>query len=444
MTASIQINTAPKTWQMYKHATSIVAFAAGIAIPLSTTLQNVTLVIISLNIVCLYFIQWIPAYAGMTFRGILHRLKMLYKQPLIISSTLLYCFLILGCFWSNAPTHDIVHRLIKMLWLVLIPFLSLFFIEKDARRFAIIGFISGNVLALLLSYIAFISHHPLLHGIKYPDNPWVPFRGHAYHCYFLGLSVLIILHQLLHKKVIHRLIMWSAIMFIVLAIIDIYYLIYSRTGQLNFILMLAIFLILWHKKLGMLIMALVVFVGLPIIIITSHTVQARIHSAQSDILNYHHGIDNTSIGYRMAFHHYSWQLIAQSPILGYGTGNFDQAFDHITAEHQDTRSLTTTNPHSDYLLFGVELGTLGIIGLVAIFATLIWQASKHPLHIYKSFGIIVAITYAISCFENSFITDNVSGVAFAFITALILASMDPGFTFENSKFMSGMTFRELL
>ncbi|MBX9890283.1 MAG: O-antigen ligase family protein [Amoebophilaceae bacterium] len=390
-----------------------VAVLIGGSIPLSTSVENLTLVLVPLAV-----------FFTASMRKNLVNALQFWTVRLSLLTYLVFMF---GVIWSSAPLHDVSHMLVKMITMLVLPFAVCFYQDERLRKISLWMFFCVTTISLILSYVAWLFNHPILHGARYyvsngagagADN-WCPFRAHAYHCYFIGLTMCMLIYKLLNKQVSDLKLKVLAVVYIVLGGFNIFYMVSSRTGQLSFIMMIFVLLITWQFKRGILIFVGCILLALPAVYLTSNAVQSKIKQARMDLIHHQEGVNQgNSIGLRLTFHKYAKLLISEKPILGHGTGSYSSEYARVAVH--DTIN-TDGNPHSDYLWFGVELGYVGMGLLIMIFSALAYD-SYFLQNKSKTFGWIIAVTYLIICTQNSFYTDSVTGIAFLYFVALIFSS----------------------
>jgi O-antigen ligase len=77
---------------------------------------------------------------------------------------------------------------------------------------------------------------------------------------------------------------------------------------------------------------------------------------------------------RISLWNTGWQEISDNPILGKGVNGFSDNWD----KYNKDKNLEHYNfPHNIFLNFWVDLGLLGLLGMMIIFATTIWQGIKN-------------------------------------------------------------------
>lgn len=385
----------------------LIAWLAGAAIPISTALQNITLPLITLLVILSIDMR--------------HKLRVIIREPFVMACLLFYALIVVGTSWSSGNAHGIVKMLIKMIGLLELPFIIAFFSYKRNKISGFLGFAVGILLTLFFSYYSILLNIPLFHtkewGLQYGI-----FRMHMYHCYFLALFACWLLYLLLNKKITHLGLKYAAIICIVICLHNIFYETWSRTGQILTTVMILSIVIQWRFKLGLLISGVIIFIFIPLTIYSSSAVQTKIKTYQENVQQYKEGKydpNNPSMYLRWTFHKYAKKIIAEKPILGFGTGSYATEYKRLS--QIDNNPYGNSQPHSDYLWFGAELGVVGMMAFSSVLLMLFIRSfSLAPP--YRDFGILIAVVYAIACFENGFLTDAVSGLAFYAMVGWLFSS----------------------
>ena len=106
----------------------------------------------------------------------------------------------------------------------------------------------------------------------------------------------------------------------------------------------------------------------------------------------------------------SLAVIERHLIFGTGTGSFKRVYNDYAAVENLAR---TTNPHSEYLMIGVQTGIVGVGALLALLGALWFHAARlPPADAWR--GRAVTLALAVSCLFNSSLLDHVDGQSFAF------------------------------
>jgi O-antigen ligase len=123
-----------------------------------------------------------------------------------------------------------------------------------------------------------------------------------------------------------------------------------------------------------------------------------------------HAQTESSSGWRLNAWHRSLQAISDKPLLGYGVGSWSPAVKRFEGPSA-TRAFGTnnsSNPHQEFLLWGVELGGVGIVLILSFLAGVALDAKHFPTGPRRAVLCILAITATASLF-NSVLFDDLIG-----------------------------------
>lgn len=393
----------------------IFLFLIGFSLPTSTALQNVLML----------FLLLVILVKGL-YRNNVWKIKKNVTNILCLAFYMLFVF---RCYHSDATTHQIVHQLTIFAWLIYLPMLYIYMrTNYSNNKYLLYGILYGAAISLVVSYGSWMFDHPVLHGAKFASwaNRWAPFRAHSIHCFFLSILSAWCLFNVLHNRVSIKL-KCLYLIIVLLSAINVYYMVSSMTGSALFAIAIGCTLIHYNFKKGMIAFGLIAVAAIPLFFITSENFRVKLVSSWNSNSEYQQhqlptqinvGKDNnSSVLLRWNFYDYSWQLIKHKFWTGYGTGSFANEYKKIT---HDNDLISTKNPHSDYLLVMVELGIIAVIFLTSIFATIFYYSLFHLRGFEQLLGIIVSISYSLSCIFNPYLSDSVVGISFAVISAFVI------------------------
>ena len=371
----------------------------GIAIPISTAAQN-----IGAGLLVLAFIL---------ATGSLTQFKQSCRQPFAIAGLILGIALILGTLWTTASPAEAWRFVLKMRAYYLIPVFLLLFSAIKSRNAVLLGFSAATLLSVITSCLAAGFDYPVLFA---RPGDWSIFRSHSYHNYFAALLAVGLLAGLLTSK-FSGFWKWAAIIIIFIVSYDILFLVTGRTGQLVFLLMMSVILILWNWRMGLLLGAVIIVVAVFALPKYSAAIQSGVNKAQADLTAYSRGDADTSLGLRLAWQKNSINLIKQQPWFGHGTGSFKT--EHARVLESGNAALFTINPHNDYLWLSVDLGVGGGILLLALLLSAAWQGRRlEAAWQWTLYAMLAGM--GVSTLANSFFTDNITGLAFVVLTCALL------------------------
>jgi O-antigen ligase len=128
----------------------------------------------------------------------------------------------------------------------------------------------------------------------------------------------------------------------------------------------------------------------------------------------------SSAGIRLNFYYNAIQVIAKHPLTGVGTGGFEAAF---TEQIKGTNLSTTPNPHNEFLLIAAQLGLLGLTLLGYLFFTLWHRATGLNTNYAQDAARGLVLAYLVNGALNSALHDHADGLFFAWMTAVLFASL---------------------
>jgi len=163
-------------------------------------------------------------------------------------------------------------------------------------------------------------------------------------------------------------------------------------------------------------LALVAYAG-------STKIQSKVALVLSEAQSYSATGDSiSSSGFRLHAWRRSVQAIAGSPLLGHGVGSWTTTVKRIEGAKADQIFGTnpSSNPHQEYLLWGVELGLGGTLLFFSLLASLVRDALQFQVPIRRA-TISVTLVMAVGCLFNSSLYDALIGDYFLITLGLLLA-----------------------
>ncbi len=118
---------------------------------------------------------------------------------------------------------------------------------------------------------------------------------------------------------------------------------------------------------------------------------------------------DTSVGERLHYWTTSARLMTQAPMLGFGVGSWNKEYlRESSGRPAPAHSRGIRNPHQEFLLWGVQLGAVGVALLCAWFACAAFDARHFKPHVRRAAWSAVAATVG-ACLFNAAIFDALIG-----------------------------------
>ncbi len=384
----------------------VLAFGLGFSVPISTAAVSVFALLITL---------WVLFNVRRLEFPVARIASLMTVKALLILLGVLFFGGVLACYNGYDP-WEVSRKHLK--FFLFFPLLVLF-LYRSSRYAFLAGLLSAVMLALGISLVAYFLE---LSRFNVLGSEWAPFKNHTEHNLFVALALFGILLLLKNFRFPLRI---SMILYLtaVLSVLDIFYVVPGRTGQILCFILLAIIFFSGAQYNKFIRYAVLVALSASALafIIPGTALHAGVLKAVADwnlFLNDHH---TTSIGYRLRFYTVTMELIRLNDALVLGVGNGG-----LLASLKDMLSTQGAsdifdNPHNDYLFFLVENGLIGVAALIGIFTAAVLDLRKNSgLLRQAGFGLITC--WAIGSLANSMFLDHTSGYAFISLLACLFAN----------------------
>jgi O-antigen ligase len=127
----------------------------------------------------------------------------------------------------------------------------------------------------------------------------------------------------------------------------------------------------------------------------------------------------TSSGLRLNYWRKSLQAIAEKPMFGYGVGTWQQQYWRLEPSARSSETASVRNPHQEFLFWGVQLGSVGIV-LFTLWLGSFWWASRHFAPSAMRATVSLLVVFIVACVLNSALYDGLVGDYFCALLAVLL------------------------
>jgi len=288
-------------------------------------------------------------------------------------------------------------------------------------RLAITFFACGQAFVLLSSWLMFL-------GIAVPwhanaPTPYVVFSTYLDQSIMFATTASVFWHlrsDTLWPK-------WLGIFLAILALTNTLLLLEGRSGYAVALTALAL-AAMWTMTPRLRLVALVItpvalLVGLSL---GSAQVHERVTKVLQESQSYLSGqvmpANESSSGWRLNSWHRSIQAMGEKPLLGHGVGAWTPAVKRLEGSTaiKIFGEGNHSNPHQEYLLWGVELGVGGSLLLLVTIACMARDALRFPCSIQRATLAVLAAT-AVACLFNSALYDDLMGDFLCVLLGLLMA-----------------------
>ncbi len=334
----------------------------------------------------------------------------LKRNPVAASAMLLFFWFVLGASYTSATDSEAFSMIMKYRELLFIPvFIS---ILTTARYIDWVwrAFFFASLVTLLISYLMYFGFI----GLSIQGDP--SFKNRISHSIFISFFAFFCAHKAYEDTSFQKL----YVMLVVISIHNLFFVVPGRTGQLIAIALSGLFILQRLGNKQRLFASLIIILSLTTYFNFSDK-SSRMNEAITSTQAYLKPIPEqteSSMGTRYAFWKNSLKLIAEKPMMGYGTGSFSKEYSRVV---QDER-LGSKNPHNEFLMIGVQLGLIGVFIYLGFLASQYTCAKKLP-NKEKWFAQGLLLSLIITGLFNSPFLDHNEGHWYATMIALCFASL---------------------
>ena len=322
--------------------------------------------------------------------------------------------------WSAADPHTALMAFVKHAKLLEVALLICLIRTMAEARIAIVVFACGQAFMLLSSWLMYAGFNVPWHA--HAPTPYVVFSTYLDQSIMFATSASVFWHMRNER-------LWPTSIGIILtasALVNVLLLLKGRTGYIVALATISLGL-MWTLPDRMRMRALVIG---PILIfgltyISSTQLQERISQVIQETQSYANawGVDPiSSSGWRLNAWNRSFQAINESPWVGHGVGAWPIAVKRIEGSSA-TRFFgegNHSNPHQEYLLWGVELGVGGLLLLLCALVCMAKDALRFSMPVKRA-TLSVLVATAIACLFNSALYDDLMGDYLCVTLGLLMA-----------------------
>lgn len=217
---------------------------------------------------------------------------------------------------------------------------------------------------------------------------------------------------------------WFAGLIAISALLNVFLLLPGRTGYLVALALLAL-AVLWGINNRLRFWALV---AIPLIVMcglyfSSGRLHERVFEVVHETQNFSEQVETkSSSGWRLNAWVRSIQAVHEKPWAGFGVGSWAPAVKRLEGDTATKvfGKTDSSNPHQEFLLWGVETGVGGVALLLALLISVVKDAQQFPVGVRRA-TLSVATTIAIACLFNSALFDDLMGDFLCISLGLMMA-----------------------
>lgn len=337
-------------------------------------------------------------------------------MPTVILVSVVAFFISLA--WTGVDLEIALLTLVKHAKLLEILLLVSLIRTAGEARIGIFAFAAGQTFLLLNSWL-------LAAGVPIPwtTDPigkYVVFSTYLDQSIMFATTAGVLWH--LHTEYLWP--RWLSAILGTAALVNVFLLLGGRTGYLVAIAVLSL-AITWALPKRLRLAALI---ATPLVLVLglylgSSQVQGRLSKIAVESQSYAQQVEtDSSSGWRINAWSRSVQAITESPWYGYGVGSWAITVKRLqgTSGSKIFGAGNASNPHQEYLLWGVEMGVAGTFLFLFFMFSIVHDARRFAEPIQRAVLSVVA-AMAVACLFNSALYDDLMGDYFCITLGLLMA-----------------------
>lgn len=343
----------------------------------------------------------------------------------------------LSLIWSEAPTDIALLAFTKHSKLIEIALLVVLIRDAREARIALMAYFVSQAFFILSSWIMVTGFRvPWATSALAPQMQYVVYSTYLDQTLIFSAAAAVFWHLRMHWQTTR----WLAMVLAIGAITNNMFLQEGKTGYISTLAVLTL-AAMWNipKKWRVFIVVLTPAIIGIVMYVGSAKFQSKVTQIVAESQNYSAQGDNaSSSGFRLHAWRRSLQAIAEQPLTGHGVGSWTQSVKRIEGADasQVFGSSLSSNPHQEFLLWGVELGIGGTLLLLFLVAALVRDAQHFDVPVRRATLSVVAVMI-VGCMFNSSLYDALIGDFFCVTLGLLLAM---GIRRENTGLSFGARF----
>ena len=286
------------------------------------------------------------------------------QRPISVLPIALFGLALLGTLWSDAPWGARLYAIGPSAKLLVLP-VMFYHYERSARGIWVFAaFLVSCALLIVMSWI--VALDPAL-ALKSGASYGVPVKNYIDQSQEFALCAVALAYPVITLLRAKKILL--AVLLVALSlsfIVNMMFVIVSRTAMVTMPIMLAVFTLLhlkWRSVVAIMGL-LAVLAGLAWA--TSPQLRRIGGTFTRDYRLYKEQNIPTSIGLRLEFWQKSLRFFAEAPVIGHGTGSTRGLFEQAAVGNLGAAAEVIGNPHNQTLNVAVQWGVIGIVVLYAM------------------------------------------------------------------------------
>jgi O-antigen ligase len=384
-------------WPRLPLIADALAAAVAVSLPWSTTATGI--------LIPAWFVAAVPVLDRGTLRRTLGTAA--GGLPLV-----LLAIAVLGMAWADVSFRARLGGLDGFLKLLFIPLLLAQMSRSERGWWVVLAFLGSATVLLLVSWcLALIPGLPW-HGNYFgvPVKDYIFQSGEFALCTFALLGYGVELWRSRRPELAVAVLLLAALFFANIAYVEL-----ARTTLVTSSVLLLLFGFRNFGWIGMFGAAIAACLLAGALWVSSDLLRERVTGAIDEVQMYRTEHAATSSGLRLEYWKKSIEAISKSPIIGFGTGSIPEVL--AVSEASADVSFVTVNPHNQIFVVAIQLGFIGTVALMAMWAAHIALFSGNRL--VDWIGLAAVVQLVGSSLFNPHLSDFSQGWLYVFAVGVL-------------------------
>ena len=356
----------PLAWEK---AADVVAALIALFLPWSTSLAGI--------FIAIWLVAVAPTIAPRAFLTSL-------KRPICVLPVALFALSVVGTLWSDAPWGARLYAILPTTKLLVLPLLFYHYQRSSRGMWVLVAFLVSCGLLMLMSWAVAFDPALTLKATRETQERGIFVKNYIDQSQEFVLCAVALAYPIVTllrdgKTLRAALLAMLALSFVV----NMAFVIVSRTALVTMPILLAVFAVLHLKQRSIAIIACGTIVLAALAWTASPQLRLTIGSFAVQYDSYKERNATTSMGMRLEFMKKSVRFFAEAPVFGNGTGSTRGLFAQAAVGQTGAAAQIIGNPHNQTLNVAVQWGLCGIVVLYAM-----WWAH---LVLFRGEGLIAWI-----------------------------------------------------
>ncbi|SFU49011.1 O-antigen ligase [Polaromonas sp. YR568] len=341
-----------------------------------------------------------------------------WTMPAVIVALLAF---VLSLLWTVAPQEVALASIAKYGKLILVLVMMALIRDRREAMYALGAFAIAQLVTVLSSWLLFVGAPIPWASSRTSLTHYTVFSGYLDQGIMSAVFAALCWH--LRGLTPGRFGPQIAVTAALVSLANVFFVLVGRSGQLVGVALISLAIMWQLPRKYRIVVAVLPFLLVVALFFSSPTMRERLTLLKTEVQAYSATQNSTtSSGVRIAFWQAAVQVVAQKPLIGAGVGSWSTEYDRLErAKNPKHQAINPgSNPHQEYLYWGVQLGIPGLLLFAAFLLSVLRDSTRMEVP-YARAAQSAVLALAVACLFNSTLYDGLIGDFFCILIGLLLA-----------------------